>query len=396
MTAVEEAKQSVIQAGLKLLEYGLIARTWGNVSHRVDGGQFVITPSGRDYRSLGPEDIVTVQISDCSYTGSIKPSSEKGVHAEIYKRFPDVHFVIHTHQEYASVISACHINAIPIDDGLLAGQVLCGAYALPSTKKLQRNVANTLARTSNRAIILKNHGAVCYGANDMEAFKAALELDSACRQYIDDTYKSLTGEPEADPAQLSCFALGLCHTASKYDEALADHKLHHSRRLEDGFVLFDDSGTEIQVRYDELDAGMPEEAWVYQQIYRSHKQINHIRWSGIPEIIAFSHTGQPLKPLLDDFAQLIGTSAKSMELSPSEISAALKKSSAVIIRGKGALCCGSSYDDALAVGMVLEKNGKAHIGAKLLGRVKPIHYLESLLMRLVYLKKYSKQSVVTS
>ncbi|MCM3626962.1 class II aldolase/adducin family protein [Paenibacillus glycanilyticus] len=400
MTAVEDAKRRVIEAGIKLMDTGLIARTWGNVSHRIDGGQFVITPSGRDYGSLTPEDIVTVRISDCSYSGTIKPSSEKGVHAEVYKRFPDVHFVIHTHQEYASVISACHVNAIPVDVGLLAGQVLCGAYALPSTKKLQRNVAKALAHTNNQAIIMKNHGAVCYGANDAEAFKAALELDQACRQYLDDTYKTLTGESLADPAQISRFALGLGSSApasaSSHDGTPAESKLYHSRRLEDGFVLFDDAGSEIQVRYDELDGAMPEEAWVYQQIYRSHKGIHHIRWSGIPEVKAYSLTGKPLKPLLDDFAQLIGTSAKSVELSPAEVSSALKKSSAALVRGMGALCCGSTFEDAIAAGMVLEKNCKAHIGAKLLGQVKPIHYLESLLMRFVYLKKYSKQAAVIS
>ncbi|MCK9858771.1 class II aldolase/adducin family protein [Paenibacillus sp. ATY16] len=392
VTATEEAKQRVIEAGIKLMETGLIARTWGNVSHRIEGGRFVITPSGRDYRSLTPEDIVTVEISDCSYSGNIKPSSEKGVHAEVYKRFPNAHFVIHTHQEYASVISACNVDAVPITSGLLAGQVLCGAYALPSTKKLQRNVAKALTLTTNKAIIMKNHGAVCYGANDTEAFEAALELDQACLQYIEGTYKSLTGEQEADAAALSRFALGLSCSSPEP----ASRMLYHSRRTEDGFLLYDDSGFELLGRYEELDAAMPDEAWVYQQIYRTHNQINHIRWSGIPEITALSQTGQPLKPLLDDFAQLIGTSARNAALSPSEVTAALKSSSAVLIRGKGALCCGATYDDALAVGMVLEKNGKAHIGAKLLGQVKPIHYLESLLMRLVYLKKYSKQAAATS
>lgn len=392
VTAIEIAKQCVIEAGIKLMETGLIARTWGNVSHRIEGGRFVITPSGRDYRSLTTEDIVTVQISDCSYSGNIKPSSEKGVHAEVYKRFPNVHFVIHTHQEYASVISACNVDAVPIDGGMLAGQVLCGAYALPSTKKLQRNVAKALTLTSNKAIIMKNHGAVCYGANDTEAFESALELDQACRQYIDDTYKSLTGEQEADAAALSRFALGLGYSSP----APASGSLYHSRRTEDGFLLFEDSGSELLVRYGELDAAMPEEAWVYQQIYRTHKHINHIHWSGIPEIAVFSQTGRTLKPLLDDFAQLIGTSARNSSLSPSEVSAALKSSSAVLIRGMGALCCGATYDDALAVRMVLEKNGKAYIGAQLLGHVKPIHYLESLLMRMVYLKKYSKQAAATS
>ncbi|NIK67182.1 class II aldolase/adducin family protein [Paenibacillus sp. BK720] len=391
-TAVEEAKQRVIEAGIRLMETGLIARTWGNVSHRVEGGRFVITPSGRGYRSLTPDDIVTVQISDCSYSGPTKPSSEKGVHAEVYKRFPNAHFVIHTHQEYASVISACNVDAVPIEEGMLAGRVLCGAYALPSTRKLQRNVAKALTRTSNKAIIMKNHGAICYGANHTEAFEAALELDQACRQYIDDTYKSLAGEHEADAAALSRFALGLGYSSP----APVSRMLYHSRRTKDGFLLFNDSGSELLVRNGELNAALPEEASVYQQIYRKHKQINHIHWSGIPEVALFSQTGQPLKPLLDDFAQLIGTSARNTALSPSEVSAALKSSSAVLIRGMGALCCGVNSDEALAVRMVLEKNSKAHIGAKLLGQVKPIHYLESLLMRFVYLKKYSKQAAVTS
>ncbi|GLX66463.1 class II aldolase/adducin family protein [Paenibacillus glycanilyticus] len=392
MTSIEQAKERVIKAGIKLVDTGLIARTWGNVSHRIDGGQFVITPSGRDYRSLTPGDIVAVQISDCSYSGDVKPSSEKGVHAEVYKRFPEVQFVIHTHQEYASVISACKVDTIPVEEGLLAGQVVCGAYALPSTKKLQRNVAKALAQTSNKAIIMKNHGAVCYGTDDAEAFAVALELETASQNYVENAYKRLSGELESSPVDLSRFALGL----GRAPQTTGSDRLYHSRRTEEGFLLFNDSGSELLIRNDYLDDSMPEEARVYRQIYRSHTQIHHIHWNGTPEVKAFSETAHPLKPLLDDFAQLIGTSAKQVLLSPAEVSSALKKSSAVLIRGQGALCCGSSQEEALAVSMVLEKNCKAHVGAKLLGQVKPIHYLESLLMRFVYLNKYSKQAAVTS
>jgi L-fuculose-phosphate aldolase len=59
-----EAKESVVKAGIRLVESGLIARTWGNVSCRLNNENFVITPSGRDYLSLTPEEIVTVAISD--------------------------------------------------------------------------------------------------------------------------------------------------------------------------------------------------------------------------------------------------------------------------------------------------------------------------------------------
>ncbi|NLA72225.1 MAG: class II aldolase/adducin family protein, partial [Clostridiales bacterium] len=91
-----QAKELVIEAGKKLVETGLIARTWGNVSCRINDKQFVITPSGRPYETLTPDEIVLVNIDGLSYEGDIKPSSEKGVHAACYSHRKDVNFVIHT------------------------------------------------------------------------------------------------------------------------------------------------------------------------------------------------------------------------------------------------------------------------------------------------------------
>lgn len=102
---VEEAKKLVVEAGKKLIETGLIARTWGNVSARISDTQFAITPSGRAYEDLTPEEIVIVNIEDCEYDGEIKPSSEKGVHAAAYRHHPEVDFVIHTHQRAATIVS---------------------------------------------------------------------------------------------------------------------------------------------------------------------------------------------------------------------------------------------------------------------------------------------------
>ena len=70
-----EAKNIVIKAGHELLKAGLIVRTWGNISCRINDKQFVITPSGMAYDSLTPDDIVLVKIEDCSYESEIKPSS---------------------------------------------------------------------------------------------------------------------------------------------------------------------------------------------------------------------------------------------------------------------------------------------------------------------------------
>ncbi|MDF2871470.1 MAG: class aldolase/adducin family protein [Anaerocolumna sp.] len=132
----KEAKISVVNAGKKLVKVGLIARTWGNVSCRISDTQFVITPSGRDYMSLTPEEIVTVAIEDLSYEGNIRPSSEKGVHAEVYKHKSDVNFVIHTHQENASVISTLGLESVKADVQypLLGKKIICAAYGLPGTE----------------------------------------------------------------------------------------------------------------------------------------------------------------------------------------------------------------------------------------------------------------------
>ena len=76
------AQELVVKAGLELMESGLIARTWGNVSARISDNVFVITPSGIPYEKLIPDDIVEVTIDELEYDeNGLKPSSEKGVHA---------------------------------------------------------------------------------------------------------------------------------------------------------------------------------------------------------------------------------------------------------------------------------------------------------------------------
>ena len=99
----EEAAELIIKAGYALVEKGLIARTWGNISARLSDTEFLVTPSGMGYDRLTPDKLVVCKISDCSYEGEIKPSSEKGVHGEAYKYRPDVNFC----HPYPPVICDC-------------------------------------------------------------------------------------------------------------------------------------------------------------------------------------------------------------------------------------------------------------------------------------------------
>ena len=140
---IQKAKEQVILAGKMLIEKGLIARTWGNVSCRINQDQFVITPSGKAYESLTPDDIVLVNIKDLSYEGDVKPSSEKGIHMEVYKHLPDINFVIHTHQVNASVVSTLGVDTVPLSSkhSAIGSCIPIAGYALPGTKSLGKTLA---------------------------------------------------------------------------------------------------------------------------------------------------------------------------------------------------------------------------------------------------------------
>lgn len=182
-----KAKRLVIDAGRELVGSGLIARTWGNVSAKIDEETFAITPSGRDYLSLREEDIVEVKMRDLSYQGEVKPSSEMRLHREIYRNRSDVSFIIHTHQENGSAVAAMPSEGfVPGGDfPFLGTRVLCSEYALPGTKKFAENVVKTLNVSDGKAILLRNHGVVCFGKSYEEVFQVARSLEEACERYLD-------------------------------------------------------------------------------------------------------------------------------------------------------------------------------------------------------------------
>ncbi len=387
-----EAKQKVVDAGIRLVKSGLIARTWGNVSCRISDTHFVISPSGRDYLTLTPEEIVTVALADLSYSGEIKPSSEKGVHAEIYKYSPDCHFIIHTHQENASVISALGLDSIKVDPAfeLLGNTVICASYGLPGTKTLRRGIGEALKGTKGHAIIMRNHGAVCFGRDDEEAFQAASDLEKASGLFVEEKYREITDDKTFDADRMRQYVLSkLARVPAGAVDSARPYCI--SERTADGFILHGCEKRDIAVTLGQLGGNLPDEAKIHNEIYRSNLKIHYIMHADTPDIMTVSRAGITLYPHVDDFAQIIGTKVKTVPADPVSIASALRNTSAVLIKNSGALCCGASESDAGAVQMILQKNCKARISGTLFGGVKPISRFDSQLMRFVYLKKYSKQ-----
>lgn len=112
---LEELKEKVFKANLDLVKHGLVLFTWGNASAIDDNREhIVIKPSGVDYDSMKPSDMVVVRMSDGqAIEGGLKPSSDTPTHLELYRHFDGVGGVVHTHSTYATAWAQAGVD-IPI------------------------------------------------------------------------------------------------------------------------------------------------------------------------------------------------------------------------------------------------------------------------------------------
>ncbi|MFA5763041.1 MAG: class II aldolase/adducin family protein [Bacilli bacterium] len=345
---IQRARQLVVEAGLKLVKSGLIARTWGNISARVSDTQFVVTPKGRGYETLKPEDIVLLNIEDCSYKGDIKPSSEKGIHAAVYKLRKDINFVIHTHQLNASVLSVLGqgIKVTKSDQDLLGDYVPNAAYGISSTKKLAKNAAKAIKDNPKSVVfLLRSHGAFSLGGTIEEAFDRVFALEQAAEKEI---YR-LTDVSSLEELRNK-------YIRQFVNEVNFTPKSFKNIRIPDDIVKF--------------------------------SKTNHIIYDDNPDVSAVSANGKTFYPYIDDVAQIIGVSIRNGKIEDALNN--LKGRSAVLIQGAGALCVGVNEFEAQAVEMILRKQCLCAMLVALTNIDKPLGTIDSWLQRLVYTHKYSK------
>jgi L-fuculose-phosphate aldolase len=281
-----------------------------------------VTPSGIPYADLREEMIVVVDLETGEWNGSWKPTSERKIHREIYRRRPEVGAVVHTHQNAASACAAARVS-VPVP----WGQVPCAAYALPGTKALTRAVVRALGTST--AVLLANHGVFVVGVGMNEAFERILALETACADYLEaKAVQPLPARADASwkPNWLSPLP------------------------LVDGFPAL---------------------------------------LCEAPFTLAWSERGEPLKAVLDDLAQLVGTCVPAAQSFPER----RPKNDALFVKDKGLVVCGT---DAEALAMVVEKAARAALGGESIGDAVPIPVLEARLMRLVYKNSYAKQAAKTA
>jgi L-fuculose-phosphate aldolase len=189
MSQWQEARKTVLEAALKMVEKGLVIGTSGNISLRLNKpGErqlIAITPTSQHYDTLRVNDIPIIDFDGKNVEGSFAPSIETPLHIGIYRVRKDVNAIIHTHSVFASAAAVAGLD-IPMiledQTALLGGEIKLAAYALSGTPEQLTNVLGALG--NRNAVLLANHGAVGTGRTMRDAFTACELIEKTTRVYL--------------------------------------------------------------------------------------------------------------------------------------------------------------------------------------------------------------------
>ncbi|NBI11620.1 class II aldolase/adducin family protein [Colidextribacter sp. OB.20] len=174
----------MIKTAMELKYYRLISLCGGNVSVRLDDGNFLITPSGMEYDNMKPEDICKVNSKGEVIEGKWRASSDTLAILYIFENMPEMNAVIHTHQPYATAISLVEDEFPPccvtqID--ALRGKVSVAPFTISGDKGMGPLTCEYMENSF--AVILKNHGVMAVGVDLKKCLYAAVYLEESAKTY---------------------------------------------------------------------------------------------------------------------------------------------------------------------------------------------------------------------
>ena len=187
---LEQLKKQVLEANLLLPKYGRVTFTWGNVSGiDRESGLVVIKPSGVPYEGMTEEDMVVVDLDGKRVEGKWKPSSDTPTHVELYKAFPALGGIVHTHSRWATTFAQAGLD-IPAM-GTTHGDYFYGD--IPCTRKMTpQEIAGEYEKETGRVIIetfagkspadipgvtVHSHGPFAWGKDAMDAVHNAVVME---------------------------------------------------------------------------------------------------------------------------------------------------------------------------------------------------------------------------
>lgn len=213
---LEQLKEKVFRANLLLKKYGLVILTWGNVSAITPDRQYVvIKPSGVSYDTMTPEQMVVTDINGNVAEGTLRPSSDLMTHLELYRAFPSVGGVVHTHSPYATAMAQserdlpCYgtthadyfYGCVPCTRSLTSREVE-ESYELNTGKVIVETFRSRgIDPDACPAVLVRKHGPFTWGPGPEKAVENALVLEETSRMAL------LTGLNNADAAPAPQFLM---------------------------------------------------------------------------------------------------------------------------------------------------------------------------------------------
>ena len=189
---IKQLKERVCNANLTLKKSNLITLTWGNVSAKdEESGLIIIKPSGVSYDTMKPEDMVVVDLDGNTVEGTYRPSSDLPTHLYLYKQFPSLGGIVHTHSTFATAFAqsgkeivaygTTHADAfygsIPCTRDLTEAEI-SEAYEWNTGKVIAEAVRDFIAVPG---IIVKNHGVFTWGETAEKAVENAITLEEVAK-----------------------------------------------------------------------------------------------------------------------------------------------------------------------------------------------------------------------
>lgn len=198
----QEEKQKIIDAGIKMDRYGLIALSGGNITVRMPDGKILVTPSGMIYEDMVPDDILVVDMEGDIIEGERKPSVDTMAMLYILRKLPYINAVIHTHQPYATGVGLI-ADELPCNLTTLANATRGSVKVCPysSAASVQMGVETVENLGDRLAVILKHHGVIAVGESLKQALCACVYLEEAAKTYSI-AYSMNRDVPELTPAQV--------------------------------------------------------------------------------------------------------------------------------------------------------------------------------------------------
>jgi len=187
---IDQLKAEVFKANAELVQYGLVTLTWGNVSGiNRDARLVVIKPSGVHYESMTAEDMVVVDMDGNVHDGNLHPSSDTPTHLELYRAFPSIGGVVHTHSIYATMFAqACreipclgtthadHFNGpVPVTRFLNEKEVASG-YEVETGRIIVERFSD-ISADNTPGVLVAGHSPFAWGRDAADAVQNSLILE---------------------------------------------------------------------------------------------------------------------------------------------------------------------------------------------------------------------------